>query len=94
MALGEEWKTAFWTWDGHLAYTVMSFRLTNAPATFQHFVKDFLKEYVNMFCTAYHDDIFIYSDNLTEHKQHIRKVLWTLKNNSANSRPKLPGISA
>jgi hypothetical protein len=31
---GEEWKTAFCTRYGHFEYTVMLFRLTNAPATF------------------------------------------------------------
>ena len=31
---GKEWKTAFRTRYGHFEYTVMPFRLCNAPATF------------------------------------------------------------
>jgi hypothetical protein len=34
-----------------------------------------LFDYLDDFCTAYLDDILIYSDNKLEHKQHIKKVL-------------------
>jgi len=32
---GDEYKTAFHTHNGHYEFTVMSFGLTGAPATFQ-----------------------------------------------------------
>ena len=79
MAAGEEWKTAFRTRYGLFEYTVMPFGLTNAPATFQHFINDTLREYLDIFCTAYWDDILIYSDTLEEHKIHVRQVLNTLQ---------------
>jgi len=38
----EEWKTAFRTCLKHFEYTVMLFRLTNTPATFQSLVNNIL----------------------------------------------------
>ena len=34
-----------------------------------------LWEYFNKFCTAYLDNILIYSSNLKEHKEHLQLVL-------------------
>ncbi|KGO38464.1 reverse transcriptase [Penicillium expansum] len=50
----------------------MPFRLTNGPASFQHYMNDTLREYLDIFCTAYLDDILIYSNSLDKHKRHIR----------------------
>jgi hypothetical protein len=75
----EEWKTAFRTRYGHFEYNVMPFGLTNAPASFQHFINDTLRNFLDVFCTAYLDDILIYSDSLAEHKVHVRQVLRKLK---------------
>ncbi|KAI0995439.1 Transposon Tf2-9 polyprotein [Podosphaera aphanis] len=79
MAEGEEWKTAFRTRYGHFEYTVMPFGLTNAPATFQHFINDCLRDFLDIFCTAYLDDILVYSNTLEEHQIHVKKVLESLK---------------
>src|ERR1700688_3152102 len=79
IAKGEEWKTAFRTRYGLFEYNVMPFGLTNAPATFQHFIHDTLREFLDVFCTAYLDDILIYSDTLEEHKIHVRQVLEALQ---------------
>ena len=38
-----------------------------------------LWEYFNKFCTAYLDNILIYSSNLREHKEHVRLVLAKLR---------------
>jgi hypothetical protein len=67
MAEGEEWKTAFRTWYGLFESLVMPFGLTNIPASFQHFINDVLQHYLDLFVTAYLDDIHIYSDNLDNH---------------------------
>jgi hypothetical protein len=37
-----------------------------------------LFEYLNVFCTAYLDDILIYSQNLKEHQEHVKLVLQRL----------------
>jgi hypothetical protein len=38
-----------------------------------------LIEYLDDFCTAYLDDILIYSENPLDHKEHVRKVLLRLR---------------
>ncbi|KAG0160840.1 hypothetical protein PDIDSM_8371 [Penicillium digitatum] len=45
------------------------------PASFQRFINDTLREYLDCFCTAYLDDILIYSRTRAEHIEHVRKVL-------------------
>lgn len=87
MAKGEEWKTAFRTRYGHFEYKVMPFGLTNAPATFQHFINDCLRDYLDVFCTAFLDDILIYSDTLEEHQSHVAKVLEALRQNGVLLKP-------
>ena len=37
-----------------------------------------LIEYLNDFCTAYLDDILIYSENPLDYEEHVRKVLLQL----------------
>ncbi|KAM4057516.1 reverse transcriptase (RNA-dependent DNA polymerase) [Hirsutella rhossiliensis] len=46
---------------------VMPFGLCNAPATFQNYINHTLFDLLDKFCTAYLDDILIYS---TDKKQH------------------------
>ena len=80
MAAGEEWKTAFKTRFGLYEYCVMPFRLTNAPATFQAVINHALREYLDVFCTAYLDDVLVYTNGtLEEHREHVRKVLKRLQ---------------
>jgi Reverse transcriptase (RNA-dependent DNA polymerase) len=50
---GDEWKAAFRTRYGLFEPLVMQFGLTNAPATFQHFINDTLRPFLDRFCTAY-----------------------------------------
>ena len=59
----------------------MLFRLHRALATFQHFINDILREYLNIFISAYINDLLIYSNSLREHKEHVRKVLGILNKN-------------
>jgi len=79
MAEGEEWKTAFRTRFGLFESLVMPFGLCNAPATMQNFINDVLRDYLDVFATAYLDDILIYSTSLNEHREHVRMVLRRLK---------------
>ena len=53
----------------------MPFGLTNAPATCQRFVNDTLREFLDVFCVCYLDDILIYSDNLEDHRKQVKAVL-------------------
>ena len=79
IAEGDEWKTAFRTHYRLFESLVMPFRLTNAPASFQEFIKDTLRPFLDIFCTTFVDNILIYSNNLKEHKEHVRAVMTTLK---------------
>jgi hypothetical protein len=79
IAKGDEWLTAFRTRYGLFEYLVMPFGLANAPSTFQHYVNDVLRPYLDVFCTAYIDDILIYSESLHEHRQHVKQVLGALE---------------
>src|SRR5205807_2189754 len=74
MKKGEEWKTAFHTRYGLYQYNVMPFSLCNAPATFQAYINEALKEFLDVFCTAYLDDVLIYSNSFDEHIEHVTKV--------------------
>ena len=49
----------------------MPFGLTNAFATFQNFINDVLRPFLDLFVTAYLDDILIFSENLKDHKRHV-----------------------
>lgn len=57
----------------------MPFGLCNGSASFQHYINDTLREYLDIFCTAYLDDILIYSEDELEHEVHVRKVLSRLR---------------
>ena len=59
----------------------MPFGLHGALATFQHFINDILREYLDIFVSAYIDDLLIYSNSLREYKEHVRKVLRILREN-------------
>ena len=72
IALGDEWKTAFKTRYGYFEYFVMPIGLTNAPASMQAYANDYLRDYIDLFCIVYLDDILIYSNTLEEHIIHIR----------------------
>ena len=58
---------------------MLLFSLTNGPATYQRYINDVLFDYLDVFCTAYLDDILIYSSNKLEHKEYVRKVLVRLR---------------
>src|SRR3954466_11045725 len=68
-------KTAFITRYGSYEYTVMSFGLTNAPATFSRLMNYIFMEYLDKFVVVYLDDILIYSKTDAEHAEHLRLIL-------------------
>jgi hypothetical protein len=73
---GQEWMTAFRTRYGLFEWLVTPFGLANAPSTFQRYINWALRDYLDDFCSAYVDDILIYTDgSLDKHREHVRKVL-------------------
>ena len=87
IAEGEEWKTAFRTRYGNFEYQVIPFGLTNAPGSFQHFINNTIRKFLDIFCTAFLDDILIYSSTLKENKEHVRLVLERLSAASIHLKP-------
>jgi len=79
MKEGQEWLTAFNTRYGQFEYLVMPFGLCNALATFQNYINDTIREFLDYFATAYIDDILVYSDNENDHTGHVLKVLRRLR---------------
>jgi hypothetical protein len=76
---GYEDLTTFRTRYGAYRYKVMPFELTNGLATFQRFINDTLNGHIDDFCSAYIDDILIFSEDEQSHEDHVRKVLKRLR---------------
>ncbi|CAI7892550.1 unnamed protein product [Closterium sp. NIES-53] len=74
-------KTAFRTRYGSYKYMVMPFGLCNAPATFQAEMNHILRPLLDKCVVVYVDDILIYSKNMKEHMEHLRKVFKILRKN-------------
>jgi hypothetical protein len=71
--------TTFRTRYGSYKCKVLPFGLTNGPATYERYMNDVLFDYLDDFCTAYLDDILIYSEDELEHEEHVKKVLRRLQ---------------
>src|SRR5215212_3640931 len=76
---GDEYNNVFRTRYGHYEWIVMPLGLCNAPVTFQEYMNDLLREYLDQGVIVYLDDILIYSDNEDEHTALVSKVLKTLQ---------------
>ena len=72
-------KTAFRTPFGHYQFKVMSFGLTNAPATFQAVMNNVFSDQIGDFVQVYLDDILVYSKTPEDHVKHLKIVLDKLR---------------
>jgi hypothetical protein len=68
-------KAALRTRYGLYEYTVMSFRLTNAPAYFMYLMNKVFMEDLDKFVVVIIDDILVYSEMEEEHEVQLRLVL-------------------
>uniref|UniRef100_A0A0W0EVA6 Reverse transcriptase domain-containing protein n=1 Tax=Moniliophthora roreri TaxID=221103 RepID=A0A0W0EVA6_MONRR len=66
----------------------MFFGLTNSLATFQAFMNDILKDFIDEgWCMVYMDNILIFSDEINIHRLHTRHVLERLRENDLYLKP-------
>jgi hypothetical protein len=82
---GDEWKAAFLTPEGLFEPTVMSFGLTNSPATFQMMMNTiFHREVAQGWMSVYMDDIAFHTkpppnetdeQHRARHRKHTHQVL-------------------
>lgn len=73
---GDEWKTAFRTRFGSFEWLVTPFGLAGAPAAFQRYINESLGDYLDRFCTAYLDDVLIYTTgDIGDHWEKVNEVL-------------------
>ena len=71
----DEWKTAFNTRFGLYEWLVTSFGLTGAPTTFQRYINWVLRDKLDVCCSAYLDDVVIYSDTQKEHCDTVLMII-------------------
>ncbi|CAI7739564.1 unnamed protein product [Closterium sp. NIES-53] len=79
MADNSIYKTAFRTRYGSYEYLVMPFGLTNAPKTFQAEMNHILRPLLDECVVVYLDDILIYSRDMKQHIEHLRRVFEILR---------------
>ncbi|KAI3829299.1 hypothetical protein L1987_03419 [Smallanthus sonchifolius] len=91
-------KTAFRTRYGHYEFLVMSFGLTNAPASFMDLMNRVCRPMLDRSVIVFIDDILVYSKSEGDHHFHLREVLEVLKQErlehpeNANRDTKFSGI--
>ncbi|GJW83538.1 putative reverse transcriptase domain-containing protein [Tanacetum coccineum] len=86
-------KTAFRNRYGHFEFTVMPFRLTNAPAVFMDLMNRVCEPYLDKFFIMFVNDILIYSESKEDHEKNQKyewgreqeKAFQTLKDNLCNA---------
>ncbi|GKA78721.1 putative reverse transcriptase domain-containing protein [Tanacetum coccineum] len=72
-------KTTFRTQYGHFEFTIMPFRLTNAPVVFIDLMNRVCKLYLDKFVIVFIDDILIYPKMKEDHENHLRLMLDLLR---------------
>jgi len=85
---GDEYKKAFWTRYGQFEYWVMPFSLTNTPATFQSYINDCRRPYIDNFAVCYLDDILIYSTNEKDSRSMCAKCCSDWRNSASIAKPR------
>ena len=77
---GNKWKRVFTTHIGSFELTVMFFRMTNSPATFQAMINEILKDIINEGkVAAFVDNILVETEIEKGHDEIVEKVLKKLE---------------
>ena len=73
------WKTVFATVYGTFVSHTMQQGDCNAPATFQRLMTAIFRDFIRRFVHVYLDDIFVFSDSIEEHEEHLRLIFDRLR---------------
>jgi len=85
---GDEWKTAFTIPEGSFEPTVMFFRRTNSPATFQAMMNELLRDLINTRkVAAFIDDVIVGMEMEEEHDKLVIEVIKRLEENDLYVKP-------
>jgi hypothetical protein len=76
---GSEEITIFRTRFSQYKYQIFLFELTGGLSIFQRYINSVLFPYLDEFCTAYVNDILIFSEDSAKHHEHVTQVLEKLK---------------
>ncbi|MBW0556768.1 hypothetical protein O181_096483 [Austropuccinia psidii MF-1] len=77
---------AFRTKYGSYKYLVISFGLTNAPASFQNLVIDIFYDLLDVYFVIHSDEIMVYSKSEEEHVTYVSTVISRLRANNLFSK--------
>ena len=79
---GDEWKAAFTILEGSFEPTVMFFRLTNSPATFQAMMNELLRDLINTGKVAvFIDDVIVGTETEEGHNELVTEIIKRLEEN-------------
>ena len=80
---GDEWKVAFTTPEGSFESTVMFFKLTNSPATFQAMMNELLRDFINTGKVAvFINDVIVGTETEEGHNELVVEIIKRLKENN------------
>ena len=85
---GNEWKAVFTMPEGLFEPTVMFFRLTNSPATFQAMMNKLLRDLTNTGKVAvFIDDVIVGTETEKGHDELVAEVIKRLEENDLSVKP-------
>ena len=85
---GDEQKRAFAMYIGLFEPTMMFFRMTNSPATFQTMINEILRDLVNEGKMAvFVDDVLVGTETKERHDEIVEEVLRRLEKNNLYVKP-------
>jgi len=85
---GDEWKAAFTTPEGSFEPTIMFFRLTNSPDTFQAMMNELLRDLTNTGKVAvFIDDVIVGTETEERHDELVAEVIKRLEENDLYMKP-------
>jgi len=85
---GNEWKVVFTTPEGSFEPTIMFFRLTNLPATFQTMINELLKDLINIGKVAvFINNVIIATEDKEGHDKLVAEIVKRLEENDLYMKP-------